>query len=202
MTETMKIWNSVKRPPESALKKITGGRLSGMTNIKPIWRYETITELFGPCGEGWKYTIDRLWTEPGSAEQVMAFAQISFYFRSTKNGPWSEPIPGVGGSMLVSKETAGLHTSDEGYKMAVTDGLSVALMLLGVGAEIYAGQWDGSRYKNAVEPAAPAKTGDWGAQIAACASADDLRTVFKAMPADQREAWAAEVKAKRSEYGV
>ena len=201
MSENMKIWNAVKRPPEAALKKITGGRLSGMTDIKPMWRYEAMTELFGACGQGWKYSIDRLWTEPGSAEQVMAFAQISLFFRQTKNGPWEDAIPGIGGSMLVAKESAGLHTSDEGYKMAVTDALSVAMKVLGVGADIYAGQWDGSKYKNAAEPTA-FKTGDWGAQIAACASADDLRTVFKAMPADQREAWAAEVKAKRSEYGV
>ena len=76
-----------------------------------------------------------------------------------------------------------------------------AIALHGLGLYIYAGE-DLPEGEKSPEPAAPAKTGDWGTQIAACASADDLRTVFKAMPADQREAWTVEVKAKRAEYGV
>ena len=144
--DNMRIWNAVKRPPKEALKSITGGRLSGMTDIKPQWRYQAMTELFGPCGDGWKYTIDRLWTEPGNEGQVMAFAQVSLYV-ARNAGAWSDAIPGVGGSMLVTKEKAGLHTSDEGYKMAITDALSTAMKILGVGADIYSGMWDGSKYK-------------------------------------------------------
>lgn len=141
-------WDKFARPPESALKKIFGGRLKGMTDISPQWRYKAMTEVYGPCGEGWKYTIDRLWTEQGANEQVMAFAQVSLFVKS--GADWSNPIPGVGGSMLVAKESSGLHTSDEAYKMAITDALSVSMKMLGVGADIYFGLWDGSKYKDAV----------------------------------------------------
>lgn len=146
----LRYWDALKHPPASALKKIAGGRLSGMTDIKPQWRYEIMTRTFGPCGDGWKYTIDRFWTEPGSHEQVMAFALVSVYHK-TAEGQWSDPTPGVGGSMLVTKESGGLHTSDEGYKMAVTDALSVAMKLLGVGADVYNGYWDGSKYRDGAE---------------------------------------------------
>ena len=48
--------------------------------------------------------------------------------------------------MLVAQESSGLRASDEAYKMAITDALSVALKVLGVAADIYAGLWDGSKY--------------------------------------------------------
>ena len=159
MSDNMEYWDAMKRPPASALKTIKAGRLQGMTDCKPQWRYEAMTRQFGPCGAGWKYTVDKLWREDGSGGQVMAFAQVSVYHRLQENDEWSDAIPGIGGSMLVALEKEGkpderLHTSDEGYKMAVTDALSVALKLLGVAADIYMGSWDGSKYKD--EPVATA----------------------------------------------
>ena len=141
----MEIWDKLRTPPPDALKTITGGRLSGFTDVSPMWRFKALTEYFGPCGIGWKYEIERLWSERGSEEQVLAFAEISLYIEI--DGKWSAPIPGVGGSMLVTKERNGLHSSDEGFKMAVTDALSTAMKVLGVAADIYMGKWDGSKYK-------------------------------------------------------
>ena len=45
-------------------------------------------------------------------------------------------MPGNGGSMLVENERPG-RTSDECYKMALTDAISVACKALGVGADVY-----------------------------------------------------------------
>ena len=144
--ENMKLWNAVKQPPKEALKTIPGGRLRGMTDINPQWRLEAMTAQFGPCGEGWKYTIDKLWTEPGSDGQVFCFALVSVFYRDYGKD-WSKAIPGIGGNYLVEKERSGLHANDEGFKMAVTDAISVALKALGLGADVYAGRWDGSKYK-------------------------------------------------------
>jgi len=139
------LWDKVKQAPEWALKPIKAGRLKGKSDISPQWRLFTLTEQFGPCGVGWKYTIDKVWPEAGSHEQVFAMAQVSLYIKD--NGEWSDAIPGIGGSMLVTKEQAGLHSSDEGYKMAVTDALSVACKALGIAADVYLGRWDGSKYQ-------------------------------------------------------
>ena len=136
----LRYWDKLHKPPEWALKKITGGRLSGKTDINPQWRYHALTELFGPCGMGWKYTIDELWSVEANEGQMFAFARISLY---VKNGEWSEPIPGIGGSMLIEKEKGGLHANDEGYKMAITDALSTAFKMLGVAADVYMGLFDG-----------------------------------------------------------
>jgi hypothetical protein len=111
-----------------------------MTDIKPQWRILVMTENFGPVGIGWKYTIEKLWTERTDDAHVCAFALINLSIKH--DGEWSAPIPGIGGSMLLVQETKGTHTSDEAYKMAVTDALSVAMKALGVGADVYMGYSD------------------------------------------------------------
>lgn len=141
----MKIWNALRTPPKEALKTIGAGRLKGMSDINPQWRYMALTEQFGPCGIGWKFEITRTWTFQGSEDQVCAFAEVLLYIKV--DGEWSAPIPGIGGSMLVTKESKGLHTSDEAYKMAVTDALGTAAKMLGLAADVYLNNMDGSKYR-------------------------------------------------------
>ena len=145
MENNLTLWNLVATPPKEALKKITGGRLSGMTDINPQWRYKVLTEVYGPCGIGWKYTVDRKWTENGPDGVVMAFVDISLYVKYPDKAEWRDPIPGHGGSMLVAKESTGLRASDEGFKMATTDALSVACKMLGIGSDVYEGKMDSNR---------------------------------------------------------
>jgi len=137
-------WDAVKAPPAAALKKITGGRLQGMTDIKPQWRYSVMTETYGLCGIGWKYEIVSKEIYDGSEGQKVAVVDINLYIKS--EDVWSDAIPGTGGSMLIAKEKSGPYTSDECFKMAMTDALSVAMAKIGVASDIYMGLWDGSKY--------------------------------------------------------
>lgn len=139
-------YKALAQPPKEALKTITGGRLNGKTDINPQWRYEAMTKQYGLCGIGWKYTIDRVWTEPAPDEQVFAWVQISLYIKVGES--WSEAIPGLGGNFLVEKERSSLHANDEGFKMAETDALGTAMKKIGVAADVYAGRWDGSKYQD------------------------------------------------------
>lgn len=148
-------WSKCSRPPAEALKQIKGGRLKGMTDISPQWRYRIMTEMFGPVGVGWKYEVCDRWSQVAGNE-VAVFVSVKLCYKH--NGEWSEAVSGSGGSKLVASETSGLHFSDEAYKMAETDALSVAMKQIGVGADIYMGMWDGSKYKTAGEnPADDAK---------------------------------------------
>ncbi len=140
--ENMELYNRVREVPKNAQKTIKGGRLNGYTDINPMWRIQKLTETFGPCGIGWKYTIDREWSENGANGEVCAFVDISLYYKW--NGAWSDAVPGTGGSSLVEKEWSGLYTSDECFKMALTDAISVAAKALGMGADIY---WSAGRTK-------------------------------------------------------
>lgn len=147
-------YEKLRRPPASALRQISGGRLNGKTDIKPQWRYEIMDTVYGPCGDKWKFEIVRLWLEHGSKEQIAAFAQVNVYVKLSD--VWSDPIPGVGGSMFVEAESKGLYTNDEAFKMAITDALSTSLKMLGVAADIHMGMWDGTKYKD--EPPVPPKS--------------------------------------------
>lgn len=143
MSDNMRIYDAVRAVPEEAKRPITAGRLKGKTDINPMWRIKKMTEQFGPCGEGWGFIIHRLWSEEGARGQKCAFAHISLWYRR-EDGTRSEPVPGVGGNMMVSEEKNGLYTSDECYKSALTDAFGVACKALGIGADVY---WSADKTK-------------------------------------------------------
>ena len=132
----LELYEKFRKVPETAKKNITGGRLSGMTDINPMWRIKTLTEEFGVCGFGWYYEIVDQWLETTMAkDEITANVKINLYVK--RGEEWSKPIVGIGGSMLVANEKKGLYVNDECYKMALTDAISVACKSLGIGADVY-----------------------------------------------------------------
>jgi hypothetical protein len=130
----LRIYEQARLVPKSAIKPITDGRLKGKSDINPMFRIKRMTEIFGPCGFGWKYEIVKQWLETYGNE-VKAFTQINIYIKM--DGEWSDAIPGVGGASFVSVEKRGPYVNDECYKMSLTDAMSVAMKSLGVAADIY-----------------------------------------------------------------
>lgn len=141
--ENLELYDKVREVPKEAQKTIQGGRLKGFTDINPMWRIKTLTENFGPCGVGWYFDIKHEWIEVSDKTgEAIANVIIELYI---KNGEeWSKPIVGVGGSRFISCEKNGLQVSDECFKMALTDAISVACKNLGFGADIY---WKDGRTK-------------------------------------------------------
>lgn len=137
------MYNRVRDVPKDAIKPINAGRLKGKSDINPMWRIKKLTEEFGICGFGWRYDIIKMWTEDGGNGEKSCFVHINLYVKV--NGEWSEGIQGVGGSSFVSKEKQGMYVSDECYKMALTDAISVSCKALGFAADIYYGN-DTTKY--------------------------------------------------------
>lgn len=162
--DNLEIYNALRTPPKEALRPIQGGRLNGKTNIDPMWRNKALTERFGPCGIGWKYEITRQWTEVGPAGEESAFCNINLYYKVGE--VWSEAIPGTGGSSFVANEKNGPYQSDECYKMALTDALSVACKALGVAADVYWGN-DPNKY-DIPQPEQPRQEAPKGPVCQAC----------------------------------
>ena len=148
----LELWEKVRSCPVEAQKSIGAGRLKGMTDVNPVWRIKTLTEQFGPCGQGWYAPITEKWIDEGAKGEKVVNVQIDLYVK--KDGEWSKPIQGIGGSRLIESETAGLHTNDEAYKMAYTDALSVSCKALGLAANIY---WDKDKTKY-TKPETPTET--------------------------------------------
>ena len=145
--EKMDIYNRVRSVPDEAKKAISAGRLKGMTDINPMWRIKKLTEEFGPCGIGWWTKVTDRWTET-VGDETCAFVDLELYIKV--GDEWSKPITGSGGSKLATKERSGIYVSDECYKMAETDALSVACKKLGIGADVYFSA-DRTKYSQTVD---------------------------------------------------
>lgn len=145
--EKMDIYNRVRSVPDEAKRAISAGRLKGMTDINPMWRIKKLTEEFGPCGIGWWTKVTDRWTET-VGDETCAFVDLELYIKV--GDEWSKPITGSGGSKMSTKERSGVYVSDECYKMAETDALSVACKKLGIGADVYFSA-DRTKYSQTVD---------------------------------------------------
>lgn len=136
--DNMKLYEAARVVPQEALKTIQAGRLKGMSDINPMFRIKRLTEMFGPCGVGWWYEITRKEiTFDEITNQKCAFVDINLYYVDPETGHDSHAIPGTGGASFVATERNGPYMSDECYKMALTDAISVAAKALGVAADVY-----------------------------------------------------------------
>lgn len=132
--ENLRFYEAARNVPKEACKSFNNGKFSG-TDINPMWRIKKLTELFGPAGIGWYYEVISERSERLNDDTVIAVVDLELHIKV--DGEWSKPIYGTGGNQLVSKTKNGISVSDEGYKMALTDALSVACKALGIGADVY-----------------------------------------------------------------
>lgn len=162
--DNMTIYNQARIVPDEAQKPIAAGRLKGMTDINPMWRIKRLTEIFGPCGMGWWYVIrDKQIIDDSTTKQRVAIVDIDLYYRW--EGEVSQPIPGTGGAAFLAQERNGPYLSDECYKMALTDAISVAAKALGVGADVYYAK---DRDKYSAEPEKPEQRRELPTHCADC----------------------------------
>lgn len=155
MEDNLTIYNQLKSVPNEYLKTIQAGRLKGMSDIKPQWRIQKLTEIFGPCGFGWKIQNLKFSYEK-IGDETVCNCYLEFLYKH--NGEWSEPIPATGGSNFSTYEnktdwetkekTKVLYVSDEAQKMAYTDAISVAAKMIGLASDVYMGY--GGKYDNQI----------------------------------------------------
>ena len=131
--DNLRYYEASRAVPANAQKPFSNGSFSG-TDINPMWRIKKLTEMFGPAGIGW-YTEVLSERAETYGDTVMAIVDINLYVK--ENGEWSKPIYGTGGNQLVQVTKSGARPSDEGYKKAYTDALSIACKALGIGADIW-----------------------------------------------------------------
>lgn len=153
--ENLEIYNKYRQVPAEALKPFDNGNFKG-TDINSMWRIKCLTEQFGVVGHGWTTKVLRTWTETdANTNEVLAFAEIEMKVKV--DGEWGEPFTATGGNKLSTyvKSKDYYKTSDEAFKMAITDAFGVACKYLGIGADVY---WanDKSKYtENEEKPKTP-----------------------------------------------
>jgi hypothetical protein len=131
-----------------------------LTSIKAAYVIERLNEVFGVCGIGWRYAHSpfEVFTDNGK-EEIITEVAFQYRFSATNdctgcdpvvwdaqandwtfrnghsNHNWSEPIFASGGK-LVGKGSAPLT---DARKSAVTDGLTKAASMIGVGHDVFKG---------------------------------------------------------------
>ena len=142
------LWNRLKRTDPKATKPFTRatGGFRG-TQIDPAWRLQMMTEVFGPIGKGWGYEqLD--WT----VQERMVFICARAWYRDPETGAICYTGPQWGGTELVRRRRDGAEEpNDECFKMSITDALGKCLQELGLGADVYLGQFDDSKYRQESE---------------------------------------------------
>lgn len=158
MSTKTDLWDRLgKTDPKHTKPFQRSGGFKG-TSIKPIYSYRRMTEEFGPCGEGWGINEPSFQVVPGSDGEVLVYCTASIWY-----GEKSKIVFGVGGDKAVVKQSSGLRGDDEAFKKAFTDGITNALKMIGVGADVHMGMFDDDKYVNtlkedfAEQKAAPAQ---------------------------------------------
>lgn len=141
--DNLELYNKVRTVPKDAQKDFKSQNGFKGTDINPMWRIKTLTENFGPAGFGWYIEEVERWTEELDTD-VAVYCKIHLFVKDPASGEWSKPIVGIGGSRSITQFSNSRVISDEGYKMAYTDAISVACKALGFGADIY---WQNDKTK-------------------------------------------------------
>lgn len=142
--DNMLIYEAGRSVPPEAQKAASNGNFS-FTDINPMWRIKKLTEMFGMAGIGW-YTEILSERSETYGDTVMAIVDINLYVKV--GDEWSKPIFGTGGNLLVQATKSGAKPSDEGYKKAYTDALSIACKAIGIGADIWYSKDPTSKYSD------------------------------------------------------
>lgn len=136
----MHLWDIVSRVPPEHLKSFQrAGGFSG-TAIKPMWSIRTMTEQFGVCGQSWGIDEPKFTVHPVGNE-ILVYCTVSVWIEKREH-----KVFGVGGDKVFAVFKSGTRSDDEAFKKAYTDAITNALKLLGVGADIHMGLWDGNKY--------------------------------------------------------
>jgi hypothetical protein len=144
MSEKMRIWDLVERTdPAHTREAKPFGKV--ITAIDSYYQIKRATEVFGPFGTGWGYSLEHSTIPVGSA--VMAVASLQLWYREPDpNKPqWiCQCGPVVAMNYLLTEKG---RTDEEAFKKATTDALTKSLSYLGFSADIFMGLYDDSKYK-------------------------------------------------------
>ncbi|BAQ75178.1 uncharacterized protein POS17_3484 [Pseudomonas sp. Os17] len=157
-----RIWDQVNVTDPGATKNFTGmGGFKG-TAIKPTYLMHKATEVFGPCGEGWGWSVleDRFdeggplqaptkeWPDAPRINAKLHTLKIELWYLG-KDGQKCT-IQHYGHTPFVYFQSGKIMTDWEAAKKSLTDAVGKCLQPLGFSADIHMGLFDDAAYVDAV----------------------------------------------------
>ncbi|MHA6127096.1 hypothetical protein ACX3YD_13035 [Pseudomonas fluorescens group sp. PF-1] len=162
MSTNTRIWDQVDTTDPSATKNFTGmGGFKG-TAIKPTYLMRKATEVFGPCGEGWGWTVleDRFdeggplqaptkeWPEAPRINAKLHTLKIELWYLGKEGQKCT--VQHYGHTPFVLLQQGKIITDWEAAKKSLTDAIGKCLQPLGFAADIHMGLFDDAAYVETV----------------------------------------------------
>ena len=118
------------------------------TAINAQYKIQRMTELFGPCGQGWGYESQS--SEVASGGVVLAKVTVKLWWRQD-DGSLCEigPVTSACELMLPKPSRDGgtyIMVDSDAYKKAETDALTKAMTRIGMCADVFLGRFDDDKY--------------------------------------------------------
>ncbi|MCB5312123.1 transcription termination factor [Yersinia intermedia] len=174
--ENLLIWSQVQRTDPTYTKPLEGAGFAG-TSINAEYMFMRATEIFGPIGTGWGYTVLEEKMVPGApmsealydgnkkfiGTQLIRNADgslitelnhsIKIQFWYLVEGDIRGELESYGATPYMYKTKNGIKADAEVIKKSLTDAIKKALSMLGFSADVYLGMHDDGEYlaSNAIE---------------------------------------------------
>ena len=148
MITNLHIWDEVKNTNPQFTKAFKRDGWEG-TAIDSLHTIQRATELFGPCGLGWGYSIldENIVTDPVSHD-LLHFLRVELWW--SYEGEEGKVI-GQGGTKMAYTTGDGYRiTDDDAVKKSLTDAITNAFAKLGFSADVRLGMFDDVKYVEAM----------------------------------------------------
>src|SRR5690554_4690978 len=152
MNANMSIWSQVEKTAPEATKaaKVNGQQITSISGPHMVKR---ATEVFGPVGIGWGWTVAEERFDQGGeirndkgeiiGHEVGHNIRIKLWFmQDDKRGELEQ----YGCTPFTYKSKWGVTTDTEAPKKSLTDAIKKALSMLGFSADIFLGMYDDTDY--------------------------------------------------------
>lgn len=152
VSNNTRLWDKLGKTDPAHTKGFKRAGGFGGTAIKPIYTTQKMTETFGPAGQGWGMGKPDFQVVAGSEGQIAVYCTVELWWDETPGEVGTtRSVYGVGGDMVVVKQSSGLRTDDEAFKKAFTDAVGNAMKHLGMSADVHMGLFDDSKYVQEME---------------------------------------------------
>lgn len=140
-TSNLDIWNKYADIDPKFTKKITGKPYQG-TSPSPQYIIKCLTDMFGPVGKGFGWTVEREEFQP-LGEEILHWCRIRFWWT---DGDTIASFESYGQTKALMKTKSGLMSDEDAPKKSLTDAIVKAASQIGVAANIFLGRWDDQKY--------------------------------------------------------
>lgn len=136
---TLDLWNRFADIDPKFTKKITGKPYQG-TSPSPQYVIRCLTEMFGPVGVGFGWSVTSEGFQP-LGEEILHWCRIRFWHGSPENG-----YEAYGQTKALMNTRNGQMSDEDAPKKSLTDAIVKAASHIGIAANIFLGRWDDQKY--------------------------------------------------------